>query len=159
MDKPVRKVVRTFVIKDNNVLAIKYLTEKNNGFYDIPSGKIENAETNFVAPIRECLEEMGIQITDQKYIGNLVIEYPEMIFDLDIIICKKFEGNPNNFDGNESMWIEIEDLINQEKRFPCIDILKSEYKKYFKYGTFKIKFIVDKNHDILQKEIIDSDCG
>lgn len=159
MDKPVRKAVRTFVIQDNKVLAIKYLTEKNNGFYDIPGGKIENGETNFVASIRECLEETGVQITDQKYIGNLVIEYPEMIFDFDVIICKKFEGNSNNFDENKSMWIEIEDLINQEKRFPCIDILQSEYNKYFKYGNFKIKFIVDKNHDILQKEIIDSDCG
>lgn len=159
MDKPVRKAVRTFVIQDNKVLAIKYSTEKNKGFYDIPGGKIENGETNFDASIRECLEETGIQIINQKYIGNLVIEYPEMIFDFDVIICKKFEGNPNNFDENESMWIEIEDLINQEKRFPCIDILKSEYKKYFKYGNFKIKFIVDKNHEILQKEIIDSDCG
>lgn len=159
MVKPVRKAVRTFVIRDNKVLAIKYSTEKNNGFYDIPGGKIENGETNFEASIRECLEETGIKIINQKYIGNLVIEYPEMIFDFDVIICKNFEGNPNNFDENESMWIEIKDLINQEKGFPCIDILKSEYKKYFKYGNFKIGFIVDKNHNILQKEIIDSDCG
>jgi len=159
MDKPVRKAVRTFVIQDNKVLAIKYSTEKNNGFYDIPGGKIENGETNFDASIRECLEETGVRVIDQKYIGNLVIEYPEIIFDFDVIICKKFEGNSNNFDENESMWIEIENLISQEKRFPCIDILKSEYKKYFKYGNFKIKFIVDKNHNILQKEIIDSDCG
>lgn len=83
MDKPVRKAVRTFVIQDNKVLVIKYLTEKNNGFYDIPGGKIENGETNFDASIRECLEETGIQIINQKYIGNLVIEYPEMIFDLE----------------------------------------------------------------------------
>lgn len=79
MDKPVRKAVRTFVIQENKVLAIKYSTEKNNGFYDIPGGKIENGETNFDASIRECLEETCIQINNQKYIGNLVIEYPEMI--------------------------------------------------------------------------------
>ena len=153
MDKPVRKAVRTFLIQGSKVLAIKYSTEKNNGFYDIPGGKIKTGETNFDASIRECLEETGIQIIDQKYIGNLVIEYPEMIFDFDVIICKNFEGSPNDFDENESMWIEIEDLINQEKRFSCIDILKSEYKKYFKHGNFKIKFIVDKNHNILQKEM------
>lgn len=159
MNKPIRKAVRTFIIQNDKVLAIKYLTEKNNGFYDIPGGKIESGETNFDASIRECLEETGIQIINQKYIGNLIIEYPEMIFDFDVIMCNQFKGNPGNFDENESMWIEIEDLIKQDKIFPCIDILQPDYKKYFKYGNFKIKFIVDKNHNILKKEMIDNDCG
>lgn len=57
------------------------------------------------------------------------------------------------------MWIEIEDLINQKKRFPCIDILKSDYKKYFTDGNFKIRFLVDANHNIIKKEIINSNCG
>lgn len=35
MDKPIRKAVRTFIIQNVEVLAIKYLTEKNNGFYMI----------------------------------------------------------------------------------------------------------------------------
>lgn len=159
MEKPVRKAVKTFIIQDGEALAIKYLTEKNNGFYDIPGGKIEAGETNFDASIRECLEETGIQIINQKYIGNLIIEYPEMIFDFDVMICNDFEGNPDVFEENKSMWIKIEDLIKKEKRFPCIDILKSDYKKYFKYGNFKIRFIVNNNHKIIQQEIIDSDCG
>lgn len=49
-----------------------------------------------------------------------------MIFDFDVMIGKKFIGNPIDFIENQSMWIEIEDLINQKKRFPCIDILKSD---------------------------------
>lgn len=159
MEKTIRKAVRTFIINNNKVLAIKYLTKKNNGFYDIPGGKIEVGETNFDASIRECLEETGIKIINQKYIGNLIVEYTDMIFDFDVMICNKFEGNPNIFEENESMWIEIYELLNKEKKFSCIDILKSEYKKYFKYGNFKIKFIVDNDHKIIQKEIIENDCG
>lgn len=128
-------------------------------FYDIPGGKIEDGETNFDASIRECLEETGIQIINQKYIGNLIIEYPEMIFDFDVMMCNNFEGNPGVYEENESMWIKIEDLIKKEKKFPCIDILKTDYKKYFKYGNFKIKFTVANNHKIIQEEIIDNDCG
>ena len=60
--RKVRKAVRIFIIQDEQVLAIKYLTEKNNGFYDIPGGKIEDGETNFDASIRECLEETGILV-------------------------------------------------------------------------------------------------
>ena len=153
--RKVRKAVRIFIIQDEQVLAIKYLTEKNNGFYDIPGGKIEDGETNFDASIRECLEETGIRVIDQEYIGNVVIEYPEMIFDFDIMTSKNYEGNPGKFAENESMWIKIEDLINTEKRFPCIDILKPEYKRIFKIGNFKIKFIVDENHHIIQREIMD----
>lgn len=159
MDKLVRKAVRTFILQNDKVLAIKYLTEKNNGFYDIPGGKIEDGETNFDASIRECLEKTGIKIISQKYIGNLIIEYPKMIFDFDVILCNEFEGSPSIFKENESMWIEINNLLNQDKKLPSIDILKPEYKKYLQYGNFKIKFIVDKNHDILQKEKIDSDIG
>ena len=151
--KQVRKAVRTFIIQNDQVLAIKYLTEKNRGFYDIPGGKIENGETNYEASIRECLEETGIQIINQKYIGNLVIEYSEMIFDFDVMLCDSFKGKPCIFEENESMWIKVEDLINQTYRFPCIDILKPIYEKYFKDGNFKIKFIVDENNNILKKII------
>lgn len=38
--KPVRKSVRTFLINNNKVVAIKYTTTYS-GFYDIPGGKIE----------------------------------------------------------------------------------------------------------------------
>ena len=159
MNKHIRKAVRTFIIQDDEILVIKYLTEKNKNFYDLPGGKIETGETNFDASIRECLEETGIQIINQKYIGNLIVEYPEIIFDFDVMVCSSFKGKPGSFAENESMWMKIENLLEQEKRFPCIDILKSDYKKYFKYGNFKIKFTVANNHKIIQEEIIDNDCG
>ena len=34
--KPVRKAVRTFLINDNKVIVIKYKTDKNKDYYDIP---------------------------------------------------------------------------------------------------------------------------
>lgn len=37
--KPVRKAVRTFLINDNKVIVIKYKTNKNMNYYDIPGGK------------------------------------------------------------------------------------------------------------------------
>lgn len=116
MNKSIRKAVRTIIIQNDKVLVIKYLTEKNNGFYDIPGGKIEVGENNFDASIRECLEETGIRIIDQKYIGNLIIEYPEMIFDFDVMMCNKFEGNPDVFEENKSMWIKIEELFEARKK-------------------------------------------
>ena len=85
MDKKIRKAVRTFLIKDDKIVVIKYKNQ-NNGFYDIPGGKIESNENSAAASIREFKEETGIDILNQKYLGNVIIEYPTMIFDMDIYL-------------------------------------------------------------------------
>ncbi len=52
--KPVRKAVRTFLIEDNKVLAIKYTTDDyKKDYYDIPGGGIEEGETKEQTAIRE----------------------------------------------------------------------------------------------------------
>ena len=79
MCKKVRKAVRTILINQNNVLAIRYKKEKNLDYYDIPGGKIEEGETSNEASIREVKEETGIKVVSQQYKGNVVIEYPNMI--------------------------------------------------------------------------------
>lgn len=44
MDKPIRKAVRCYLIKDNDVVATKYKQGIKEGYYDIPGGKIEEGE-------------------------------------------------------------------------------------------------------------------
>ncbi len=147
MDKKVRKAVRTFLIKDNNVIATKYKTEKNKDYYDIPGGKIEINESSVDASVREFQEETGIDILNQKYKGNVIIEYPNMIFDFDIYIVDKFAGEPKEFDENYSMWINIDRLFNETKKFPCIEIIK-----YLNKNNIKLKIYSDDNHNVLKIE-------
>lgn len=145
MDKDIRKAVRTFLIKDNNVVVTKYKTEKNLDYYDIPGGKIENGETSLEASIREFKEETGIQIISQEYKGNVIIEYPSMIFDFDVYIAKEYDGAPMEFEENYSMWINVDELLNQDKKIPSIEILK-----YLNLKNIKLKIYVDENHNILK---------
>lgn len=145
MDKDIRKAVRTFLIKDNNVVATKYKTEKNLDYYDIPGGKIENGETSLEASIREFKEETGIQIISQEYKGNVIIEYPSMIFDFDVYIAKEYDGAPMEFEENYSMWINVDELLNQDKKIPSIEILK-----YLNLKNIKLKIYADENHNILK---------
>lgn len=146
--KKIRKAVRTFLIKDNNVVATKYKTEKNLDYYDIPGGKIEEGETSQEASIREFKEETGIKIIDQQYKGNVIIEYPNMIFDFDVFIAKEYAGTPAEFEENYSMWINIAELLNQDKKIPSVEILK-----YIKMEKVKLKMYVDENHNILKIEM------
>ena len=148
MCKKVRKAVRTILINENNVLAIKYKGEKNFDYYDIPGGKIEEGETSNEASIREVKEETGIQVISQQYKGNVVIEYPNMIFDLDIYNVNEYSGNPLEFEENDSMWIDIDELFKQDKKFASTEILK-----YINWENIKLKIYVDENHNILKIEM------
>ena len=46
MEKKVRKAVRTYLIKEDEVVVIRYNNGDITGYYDIPGGKIENDETS-----------------------------------------------------------------------------------------------------------------
>ncbi len=145
--KQVRKAVRTFLINDNKVIVIKYKTNKNMGYYDIPGGKIEENESAIDASIREFKEETGIEIIDQKYKGNVIVEYPNMIFDFDIYLVNDYKGNPQEFEENYSMWINIEDLLKENKKFPSVEIIK-----YLENNDINLKIYSDDNHNILNIE-------
>ena len=145
--KQVRKAVRTFLINDNKVIVIKYKTNKNMNYYDIPGGKVEENESAIDASIREFKEETGIEVINQKYKGNVIIEYPNMVFDFDIYLVNDYKGNPQEFDENYSMWINIEDLINENKKFPSVEIIKD-----LENNDINLKIYSDDNHNILNIE-------
>ena len=84
MNKPIRKAVRCYLIKDNNVVATKYKQGNKEGYYDIPGGKIEEGELPEQTAIREMKEETGLDVKNLKYKGNMIIEYPNRIFDFDV---------------------------------------------------------------------------
>ena len=74
MDKPIRKAVRCYLIKDNEVVVTKYKKgNKKEGYYDIPGGKIEEGEIPKQTAIREMKEETGIEIQNLKYKGIIQI--------------------------------------------------------------------------------------
>ena len=145
--KQVRKAVRTFLINDNKVIVIKYKTNKNMNYYDIPGGKVEENESAIDASIREFKEETGIEVINQKYKGNVIIEYPNMVFDFDIYLVNDYKGNPQEFDESYSMWINIEDLLNENKKFPSVEIIK-----YLENNDINLKIYSDDNHNILNIE-------
>ena len=142
--KPVRKAVRTFLINDNKVIVIKYKTNKNMNYYDIPGGKIEENESAINASIREFKEETGIEIINQKYKGNVIVEYPNMIFDFDIYLVNDYKGDPKEFEENYSMWISIEDLLKENKKFPSVEIIK-----HLDGNNINLKIYSDDDHNIL----------
>lgn len=138
MDKPIRKAVRCYLIKDNEVVVTKYKKgNKKEGYYDIPGGKIEEGETPKQTAIREMKEETGIEIQNLKYKGIMTIEYPDRMFIFDTFISKEYEGEPQEFEENTSEWIDIDKLLKKEKILSNIILL----------DKFLIKGLIDDNRN------------
>ena len=138
MDKPIRKAVRCYLIKDNEVVVTKYKKgNKKEGYYDIPGGKIEEGESPKQTAIREMKEETGINIQNLKYKGIMTIEYPDRMFIFDTFISKEYEGEPQEFEENTSEWIDIDELLKKEKILSNIILL----------DKFLIKGLIDDNRN------------
>lgn len=152
MDKPIRKAVRCYLIKDDKVVVTKYKQgNKKEGYYDIPGGKIEDGEIPKQTAIREMKEETGIDIKSLKYKGIITIEYPDRKFIFDTFISNEYEGEPQEFEENTSGWIKIEELLQKEKILSNIMILD----RFFIKGliedncNFSLHIKVDEQENIL----------
>lgn len=142
-DKKIRKAVRTYLIEDDKIVVIKY-KKHDNGYYDIPGGKIEENESSTKASIREFKEETGIDIIKQYYIGKNIIEFPDRIFDFDIYIVDEYKGKPLDFDENDSMWVDLNKIQNEEKIFPSIKAIK-----YLK-DNMNLRIYCESNDEIIE---------
>ena len=150
--KPIRKAVRCYLIKDNKVVVTKYKeSNKKAGYYEIPGGKIEEGETAEQTAIREMKEETGLKIKDLKYKGNMLVEYPNRIFDFEVFICDEYKGKPQDFKENTSEWIEINELLKKEKILSNIIILDRFFIKGLTNDEyiFKMHIQVDEKENIL----------
>lgn len=155
MEKTIRKAVRCYLIKDNKVVVTKYKKgNKKSEYYDIPGGKIEEGETPEQTAIREMKEETGVKVEKLKHKGNMIIEYPNRIFDFDVFVSNESEGEPQEFEENTSEWMEINELLQKEKILSNIMILDRFFIKGLvdnKYN-FKMHIQVDEKENILDVE-------
>lgn len=152
MEKTIRKAVRCYLIKDDKVVVTKYKEgNKKLGYYDIPGGKIEQGENPEQTAIREMKEETGLKVGNLKYKGNMIIEYPNRIFDFDVFVTNESEGEIQEFEENTSEWIDIKELLQKEKLLSNIMILDRFFIKGLiddKYN-FKMHIQVDEKENIL----------
>ena len=88
-----------------------------------------------------------MDILSQTYKGNVIVEYPNRIFDFDIYIADKYSGKPKEFEENNSAWVNIEELFSKSKIYPSIEIIK-----YLKEDNINLIIYVDKNNKIIKVE-------
>ena len=146
--KKVRNAVRVFVVAGNKVLCIRY-KEENIGYIDIPGGKIEEGETGVEAAIREVKEETGIEVNNLEEVGNVAIEYPDRIYNMNVFVTSDYRGNVRNNMENAAFFIDIDDLLKEKNKYAITYLLCNEFKDYFDNRNVNVKFKVANNHNVI----------
>jgi 8-oxo-dGTP diphosphatase len=87
----------------------------HGGYWEFPGGKLEANESAEYALIREIKEEVGLEILQHQYLGEIKHQYPDRSVQLLIFLVTKFSGSPACLEGQLNMkWVERADLNSDE---------------------------------------------
>tara|TARA_R110002167_G_scaffold69462_1_gene195709 strand:- start:2701 stop:3099 length:399 start_codon:yes stop_codon:yes gene_type:complete len=100
------------VIKSANKIYISKRSDDlhQGGKWEFPGGKREANETIEQALARELSEEIGIQVTKQSPFMLIEHDYGDKKVCLDVRLVEGFEGEASHQEGQQSQWVEINEL-------------------------------------------------
>lgn len=88
--------------------------------WEFPGGKLEAGETPELCIVRECREEIGLEVKPLRVYRELTHSYPEVTVHLYFILCDIVSGEPQALDCAGLAWATPEELKNYE--FPEADL-------------------------------------
>ena len=106
MSKVFTEVVAALIWEGNRFLICQRPANKSRAFlWEFVGGKVEPGETKEQALIRECKEELNIQIAVGDVFMDVVHEYPDICIHLTLFHSKILEGEPCKIEHNDMKWI------------------------------------------------------
>ncbi len=101
MYKVMRIAVRAIIKNERKVLVIKRV-KNNKTYWVFPGGGVDEGEGNQEALIRECKEELGVEVEVSELLKEYVFEHPEFGGQQEFYyFCKIIGGQVGTGDGPE----------------------------------------------------------
>ena len=88
------EVVGAAIVKDGRILALR----RSDGIdqvkhkFEFAGGKVEKGETHYQALMRECMEELSLEIEVGDFLNKIEYEYPDLSVCLSIYFVKPLSG-------------------------------------------------------------------
>ncbi len=96
---------------DNRFLICQRAKNKARGlFWEFAGGKIESGETPEEAVVRECREELGVEIETEGIFTEVTHKYPDTTVHLIVLRAKIKEGEPKLLEHEAMRWIYPSDI-------------------------------------------------
>ncbi len=124
-------IVAAFIRKDNKFLICQRPANKARALlWEFVGGKVEKGETNQQALIRECQEELAIQIKVGELFYTINHEYDDIDITLYIYHAQIVNGTITKLEHNDIQWIpasEIDNFTFCPADVEVLDYIKKNY--------------------------------
>lgn len=108
------EVVAAILHRDGAYFATQRGYGEFEGMWEFPGGKIEEGETAEFALMREIQEELGIDITIDKFLCTTEYDYPSFHLTMHCYICSIEAGEIVLREHKSARWLRPEELGSVE---------------------------------------------
>ena len=124
-------VVAALIWDGDRFLACQRPAHKARGLlWEFVGGKVEPGESRTDALIRECREELDVEIRVGELFMELIHEYPDLTVRLSLHHAVITDGTPKMLEHNDIRWIRVQDIDTLEFCPADRDILTALKEKY-----------------------------
>lgn len=125
------EVVAALIWDGDRFLACQRPAHKARGLlWEFVGGKVEPGETHREALIRECREELDVEIGVGELFMELIHEYPDLTVRLSLYHAVIERGIPQKLEHNDIRWIRVGEIDSLEFCPADKDILIAIKEKY-----------------------------
>ena len=107
-------VVAAIIYKDSAYFATQRGYGEFEGMWEFPGGKIEPGESRESALRREIQEELGIDITIDKFLCTTDYDYPSFHLTMHCYLCSVKSGMIELREHKSARWLTVESLDSVE---------------------------------------------
>ncbi len=100
------EVVAALIWRENRFMICQRPAHKTRGLlWEFVGGKVEPGETKTQALLRECREELAVELAVEDVFMEVVHTYPDMTVHLTLFNAKIVKGTPKMLEHNDIRWI------------------------------------------------------
>jgi mutator protein MutT len=132
IQKPIEAVCAVIRRKDKFLITLRMEKSPMGHCWEFPGGKMEKGETVEECAIRECREEIGVEVKPIRRLQDLNYDYPHGFIHLYFVLCEIVAGQPQTIECRDAKWIHPSEFEKYE--FPPADrgvieeLLKPSYE-------------------------------